>query len=115
MYCVFPNLPQINTNSSPSEVDKWKKNQNVAKCYKSLFKRETADDSATYMTRIIDKVWASKKHTPKIHIAYAISVCEFLLNPSNQKVQVSEGSMKFNISKYLVSFSLNREIINLIY
>ena len=114
MYCVFPNLPQINTNSSPSEVDKWKKNQNIAKCYKSLFKRETADDSATYMTRIIDKVWASKKHTPKIHIAYAISVCEFLLNPSNQKVQVSEGSMKFNISKYLVSFSLNRKIINLI-
>jgi len=114
MYCVFPNLPQINTNSSPSEVDKWKKNQNVAKCYKSLFKRETADDSATYMTRIIDKVWVSKKHTPKIHIAYAISVCEFLLNPSNQKVQVSEGSMKFNISKYLVSFSLNCEIINLI-
>ena len=114
MYCVFPNLPQINTNSSPSEVDKWKKNQNVAKCYKSLFKRETADDSATYMTRIIDKVWASKKHTPKIHIAYAISVCEFLLNPSNQKVQVSEGSMKFNISKYLISFSLNCEIINLI-
>src|SRR5256885_7412931 len=41
MYCVFPNLPQINTNSSPSEVDKWKKYQNVAKCYKSLFKRET--------------------------------------------------------------------------
>ena len=114
MYCVFPNLSQINTNSSPSEVNKWKKNQNVAKCYKSLFKRETADDSATYMTRIIDKVWASKKHTPKIHIAYAISVCEFLLNPSNQKVQVSEGSMKFNILKYLVSFSLNREIINLI-
>ena len=114
MYCVFPNLSQINTNSSSSEVDKWKKNQNVVKCYKSLFKRETADDSATYMTRIIDKVWASKKHTPKIHIAYAISVCEFLLNPSNQKVQVSEGSMKFNISKYLVSFSLNRKIINLI-
>jgi hypothetical protein len=114
MYCVFPNLPQINTNSSPSEVDKWKKNRNVAECYKNLFKRETVDDSATYMTRIIDKVWASKKHTPKIHIAYAISVCEFLLNPSNQKVQVSEASIKFNISKYLVSFSLNHEIINLI-
>jgi hypothetical protein len=115
MYCVFPLLPPINTNSSPSEVSKWKKNQNVAKCYKNLFKREeTADDSATYMTRIIDKVWASKKNTPKIHIAYAISVCEFLLNPSNQKVQVSEASIKYNISKYLVSFSLNREIINLI-
>ena len=36
------------------------KNQNVAKCYKNLFKQETADDSATYITRIIDKVWASK-------------------------------------------------------
>ena len=39
------------------------KNQNVAKCYKNLFKRKTADDFATYMTRIIDKVWASKTHT----------------------------------------------------
>src|SRR6266516_3667679 len=105
---------QKKKNTSASEVEKRTKNQNVAKCYKSLFKLKTADDSATYMTRIIDKVWASKKHTPKIHIAYAISVCEFLLNPSNQKVQVSEGSMKFNISKYLVSFSLNCEIINLI-
>ena len=106
--------PPINTNSSPFEVSKWKKNQNVAKCYKNLFKWETADDSATYMTRIIDKVWVSKKNTLKIHIAYAISVCEFLLNSSNQKVQVSEASIKYNISKYLVSFSLNREIINLI-
>ena len=67
------------------------------------------------MTRIINKVWASKKYTPKIHITYAISMCEFLLNLSNQKVQVSEASIKFNITKYLVSFSLNREIINLIY
>ena len=93
-----------------------KKNQNVAKCYKNLFKRETADDSATYMTRIIDKVWRQKNiHPPKVHIAYAISVCEFLLNLSNQKVQVSEASIKFNITKYLVSFSLNCEIINLIY
>ena len=47
-----------------------------------------------------------KKHIPKIHIAYAISVCEL----SNQKVQVSEALIKFNITKYLISFSLNREI-----
>ena len=91
------------------------KNQNVAKCDKNLFKQETSDDSATYMIRIIDKVWASKKYTPKVHIAYAISVCEFLLNLSNQKIQVSGASIKFNITKYLVSFSLNRKIINLIY
>ena len=85
------------------------------KCSEMLQKFETADDSVTYITRIIDKVQASKKYTPKVHIAYAISVCEFLLNPSNQKVQISEASIKFNITKYLVSFSLNREIINLIY
>ena len=58
-----------------------------------LQKFETADDSVTYITRIIDKVQASKKYTPKVHIAYAISVCKFLLNLSNQKVQVSEVSI----------------------
>ena len=39
------------------------KNQNVAKCYKNLFKRETADDSTTYMTRIIDIKYGRQKNT----------------------------------------------------
>jgi predicted phosphoribosyltransferase len=41
------------------------------------------------MSKILDKVWPSKKTAPKVHIAYAISVCEFLLNPTNKRIQVA--------------------------
>lgn len=73
-----------------------------------LFKRERDDDSPTYMTRIIDKIWPAKKNAPKLHIAYAISVCEFFLNPENGKIHVSESSIKSQISKYLQRI-LNKE------
>ena len=100
-------------NFFPSEVEEWKKNKNIMKSYKKLFRRMVADDSSsTFMSKIIDKVWPAKKNTPKVHIAYAISVCQFILDLLNQKVQVSEALLKFKIVKYLVSFSLNHEIIN---
>src|SRR5947207_15824917 len=44
----------------------------------------------------------------KIYVAYAISVCEYILNPSNQQIQVSESTIKFLISKYLQKV-LNKE------
>src|SRR5438874_3914382 len=59
------------------------------------------DGSATFMSKIIDKVWPIKKKAPKVHIAYAISVCEFILNPKNKKIQISEFPIKHKISKYL--------------
>lgn len=112
MYHVFPGLPQINTNSSPSEVSAWKKDPNVARSHKVLFKRESADSSATYMSKIIEKVWTVKKSAPKVHIAYAISVCEFLLNPGVQKVQVSESAIKFNMAKYLQRVANKEKLIS---
>ena len=45
---------------------------------------------------------------PKIYVAYDISVCEYILNPSNQQIQVSESAIKFLISKYLQKV-LNKE------
>lgn len=86
--------------NSLAEVQKWKGDPIVAKCHKLLFKREKEEDPATYMTRIIDKIWPEKKNAPKLHIAYAISVCEFFLNPSNIRIQVSEASIKSQIYKY---------------
>jgi hypothetical protein len=63
------------------------------------------------MSKILDKVWPSKKAAPKVHIAYAKSVCEFLLNPTNKRIQVSETPMKFRIQKYLQK-NINKEKFN---
>src|SRR2546429_8638278 len=60
------------------------------------------------MSKILDRLFPSKKSAPKIYVAYAISVCEYLLNPSNQQIQVSESAIKFLISKYLQKV-LNKE------
>lgn len=106
MYCIFPKLPPINTNATPSQISNWKNNSIVAECHKALFKQ--AENSATFMTKIIDKVWPMKKKAPKIHIAYAISVCEFILNPENQNITISESFIKCKISKYLQKI-LNKE------
>src|SRR5437763_16836184 len=42
-----------------------------------------------------------QKKRPKIYVVYAISICEYILNPSNQQIQISESAIKFLISKYL--------------
>lgn len=63
------------------------------------------------MTKILDKLWPSKKKAPKLHIAYAISVCEYFLDPNNPKIQVNEVAIKFKISKYLQRV-LNKEKLN---
>jgi hypothetical protein len=102
---VFPGLPPINSNSNPTEIKEWKKNHTVTNSYKKLFKSvEVSDGSVTYMTKILNKLWPIKKNAPKVHIAYAISVSNFFLDPSNYKIQISEDVIKFKIAKYLVSF-----------
>jgi hypothetical protein len=53
---------------------------------------------------IIDKAWKEKKNTPRIHIAYAISVCEIFLNPSNLIINMSEEVVKPYFTKNYVSF-----------
>ena len=63
------------------------------------------------MSKIIDKVWPIKKKAPKVHIAYAISVCEFILNPKNKKIQISEFPIKHKILKYLNKL-VNKERIS---
>jgi len=108
MYFVFgADLPYINSNALPSEIAEWKKNPSVKKCYKLLFQKLTHNEPDTYMTKIIDKTWKNKKDAPKIQIAYAISVCEVMLNPKIHRLQISEQLIKPKILKNLVSFKLS--------
>ena len=105
------NPPPVNTNSTPSEISNWKTNAEVVRCHEILFKHDSLDGSATFMSKIIDKVWPIKKKAPKVHIAYAISVCEFILNPKNKKIQISEFPIKHKILKYLNKL-VNKERIS---
>ena len=111
MHRVFPNLPPVNTNSTPSEISNWKTNAEVVRCHEILFEPDSPDGSATFMLKIIDKVWPIKKKAPKVHIAYAISVYEFILNPKNKKIQISKFPIKHKISKYLNKL-VNKERIS---
>ena len=56
------------------------------------------------MFQIIEKIWREKKNIPKIQIAYAISICEMLLNPNNLIIQVSEEIIKPKLARNHVSF-----------
>ena len=76
----------------------------IKKCYKDLFKKINLQNSETKMFQIIEKIWREKKNTPKIQIAYAISICEMLLNPNNLIIQVSEEIIKPKLARNHVSF-----------
>ncbi len=108
LYTIFPELPSITSNSPPSEIRQWKSNPIVASCHNKLFKKIVVEEPTTFMSKILDRLFPSKKSAPKIYVAYAISVCEYILNPSNQQIQVSESAIKFLISKYLQKV-LNKE------
>src|SRR3954468_5040893 len=112
MRCIASFQPSpVNTNSTTFEISNWKTNAEVVRCHEILFKHDFLDGSATFMSKIIDKVWPIKKKAPKVHIAYVISVYEFILNPKNKKIQISEFPIKHKISKYLNKL-VNKERIS---
>lgn len=102
MHFVFDKLPLIKIQG-PSEVQEWKNDKIVAECYKKLFKRVEKDESNTYMTRIIEKIWKDRRNAPKIQIAFAISICESYLDPENQTISINEHIIKQKITQNLVN------------
>lgn len=54
--------------------------------------------------QIIKKIWKDRKNAPKIQVAYAMGVCEILLNPNNLCIQLSEDIIKPSLTKNYVSF-----------
>jgi hypothetical protein len=92
-------LPRINANAKHAEVMEWKKCTQVRECYEKLFRLYS--DGVTYMDKILRNTW--NERVPKVHVAYAIGVCEVFLNPKIEQIQISEGIMKNIIEKNLVS------------
>ena len=58
------------------------------------------------MTRIIERVWPDASEHPAIQIAYAITVCQILLDPNNDNIKISESIIKPKLQENLVSFAI---------
>ena len=76
----------------------------MKKCYVNLFKKVNLERSETNMSLILERVWKEKKNAPKIQIAFAMSICETVLNPNNLIIQVCEEVIKPKLEKNYVSF-----------
>jgi|SRR5581483_2001802 len=110
MFVVFrPNKLTPITNCKDSEVRIWKANPIVKDCFKKLFKKIGPEEAETYMSRIIRNLWKGNKKSkgPKMQIAFAISICQFILDPDNSTITVSEEVIKPILDKNLVCFLVN--------
>jgi hypothetical protein len=97
-------LPSVNMNTSSSDLSKWKSGA-ARECYKKLFEPISEDDDqVTYMSRILEKIWMDSDRASDTSIAFAISVCEELLNPDNESIQIKEEVLKYKLRKNQVHF-----------
>jgi hypothetical protein len=96
-------LLPIPTSSRETDIKEWKENPAVKSCFDKLFKKINSLDPETYMSRIIQTLRKGKKIVSNIQIAYAISICEVVLNPRNLDIQISEKLIKPILTKNLVS------------
>ena len=102
-YAFGIKLPLINAQTTPSQVQDWKKKLEVRECHSKLFKKISDDQPTTFMTKIIERLWRERRNAPKIQIAFAISICQTYLDPTNQIIQMNEYVMKPKILKNMVS------------
>ncbi|RHZ83333.1 hypothetical protein Glove_97g46 [Diversispora epigaea] len=82
-------LPLINTKSPPGVIKAWKESQQVKEAYKKLSEQKQ-DSGLTWSGRIIQKTWPNIKKISKEKLAFAISICQFLLNPKNGSIKIND-------------------------
>ncbi|CAB4493023.1 unnamed protein product [Rhizophagus irregularis] len=105
MYVIFkefnlPTIPAVNTALKESEIRKWKGSPAVKNCYGNLFKKIKNPDLETYMSRIL-QILKGKNQLSNMQIAYAMSICEIILNLKNLHIQVTESVIKPVLTKNL--------------
>ena len=86
----------------------------MAKCYKKLFIRINKNEEFTYMSRILEKVWPKADYSDEL-IAFAISICQTILNPVNKVIQINEGIMKELIKENKVIFEIFRKFLKILF
>jgi hypothetical protein len=103
MFAVFgeAQLESINSNAISSDVSAWKSSEKMKACYQKLFMPIASDPNDTYMVRILGKVWPSKMPR-NIQMAYAMAICQIMLNEYYVKLTMSEETVKKRVRKNLV-------------
>ncbi|RIB16743.1 hypothetical protein C2G38_2189104 [Gigaspora rosea] len=105
LFSVYGNLIEpINNKAKPDEVIMWKKSTKTNECYQKLFEELEEDSDDTYMNRILHKIWPDSKAPPE-KIAYAIAVCQTMLNPKNKIITMSAHVVKKLIAINLLEYS----------
>jgi hypothetical protein len=104
MFSVFGEgtLDVINTNATSVEITAWKHSAKTLACYKNLCKTPDGED-LSIMARILDKVWP-RSDASEEQLSFAISVCQTILDPSNEIIQMNESVLKSIIQKNKVKF-----------
>ncbi|RIB09739.1 hypothetical protein C2G38_2207972 [Gigaspora rosea] len=103
LFSVYGNLIEpINNKAKPDEVIMWKKSTKTNEYYQKLFEELEEDSDNTYMNRILHKIWPDGKALPE-KIAYAIAVCQTILNPKNKIITISD-----HVVKKLIAINLNK-------
>ena len=97
-------LPRIDSQSSPAEINSWKSDQRVKVAYRKLF--ETFSEDRTYMQNILERVWKSKKKISNMYIAWGVAIAQLFLNPKVNGIAISEDLLKKQIKINFVSILL---------
>lgn len=96
----------MNMNTSPSDLNKWKV-EHAKACYMKLFSHISEEDKqVTYMSKILEKVWSDADKASETSIAFAISICEAILNPNNESIQIKEEVLRKKLRKNKVCFTI---------
>jgi len=104
MFFVFGNhLESINNKALPEEVLKWKHSEKTKASYKRLFE-DVENSDETYMTQILKKIWPSGDALSE-KIAYAIAMCQTMLDPNYEKITMSDTAVKNRAARNLVNIS----------
>ncbi|RHZ82873.1 hypothetical protein Glove_103g81 [Diversispora epigaea] len=100
-------LPRIDFQSSPAEINSWKSDQRVLHTYRKLF--DVFSEDRTYVQVILERVWKSKKRISNMHIAWGVAIAQLFLNPDVKGIMISENLLKKQIKINFVKGELDAE------
>ena len=87
-------LPPLQSNALLSDIIAWKQAQKTIACFNALFER---NDDDHYWITVIAQTAFNEVMVPTLshaHCAFALAVCDILLNPVFKEIICTEKRMK---------------------
>jgi hypothetical protein len=88
--------------AAPNEIKTWKESSIIKECYDSLHSKINDDDEETWCGRILNELWDLSKISSE-QIAFAVSLCEYFLNPKNEDLKNDNKYLRIMTNKNNVS------------